>query len=64
MYMQMMPLIKVLHPNPPPAPPPTPPLGGSSKYSEHREQTMLQVVAYRRITTMEKSKTTTEKSGW
>ena len=36
----------------------------SSKYSEHREQTMLQVVAYRRITTMEKSETTTEKSGW
>ena len=36
----------------------------SSKYSEHREQTMLQVVAYRRITTMEKSKTTIEKSGW
>ena len=34
-------------PSPPP-PPPTPPWGGSSKYSEHREQTVLQVVAYRR----------------
>ena len=31
-----------------PPPPPTPPWGGSSKYSEHREQTVLQVVAYRR----------------
>ena len=59
----MLSLIIVLHPTAPVPPPPQPPTLWSSKYSEHRDQTMLQVVAYRRITTMEKLKLQLKKVG-
>ena len=62
MNMCMLSLIKVLHPRPLPSPTTL----RSSKYSEHnRDQTMLQVIAYRRIQTMENLKLQIiEKSGW